>query len=171
MGILADRLDSMVVTVSSPDGRVVGELRKRGELDVSFLGNGCRQYTERGLEHQLNRLLDSLWAEHRRGFDAALAEALGRPVEKPREPWDANQRRFEADQAETAAEGMSERACIFMKTTAMVSWDVVIRDGTLTELDDAEFVEELLSANRALHTDYHTKMARLRVKHYGVDII
>lgn len=165
MGVLADLLDALVVTVSSPDGQITAVLRNRRELDVSFVDGGYRKYTERSLEHQLSRLLVSLWNEHRRGCDAALAEALGHPVEKPRESWDTNERRFKAERVETVAEGMSRQKCIFMRTTALMSWDVVVRDGTLIKLDEAEFTADLLSAYRVLYPNYHAKLAELRAKH------
>ncbi|HZE39032.1 MAG TPA: hypothetical protein VE172_09510 [Stackebrandtia sp.] len=166
MGILADRLDAMVVRVSSPDGRIAGELRNRDDITVSFPAGGFRRYTERGLEHQLSRLVLRLWTGYRRGFDTALAEALDGNPEKPRRSWDANQRRFHTAQAETVAEGMSPAECVYLRTAGMRSCDVVVRDGTVNKMDESEFVAELLGAYRAMNRDFRAKMYELRAEHF-----
>ncbi|MGH8879036.1 MAG: hypothetical protein ACRD0P_17125 [Stackebrandtia sp.] len=168
MGIMADRLDAMVINVSSPDGQVHGELRDRDAITVSFQDNSYRHYTERGMEHQLSRLAVLLWTGYQRGYDAALTEATGQPVTRSTETWDANRRRFRDEQAKTVAKGMSKEGYIYVETTGMLSWQIVIRDGTLKKLDETQFAEELIGAYHAMSAEYRAKLSRLRAKHFGV---
>ena len=168
MGIMADRLDAMVINVSSPDGQVHGELRDRDAISVSFEGESYSEYTERDLERQLARLALLLWTGYQRGYDAALSEATGQPVTRSRESWDANRRRFRDAQAETVAKGMSKEGYIYVETTGMLSWQVVIRDGTLKELEETQFCEELIGAYHVMSAEYRAKMSQLRAKHFGV---
>lgn len=167
MGILADRLDSMRIETSSPDGQVVGVFRPRAmEVSVQFRGGSYRHYREPGLGYQLSALATRWWTEFERDQDAAVAEATGRPVVKS-EPWDANQRRFRAEKAETVFEGMSARAYVFVQCTGLRRWQVVVRDGALSALDEHEFAAEVASGYAAMMRDCRSKTAQLHKKHYA----
>lgn len=169
MGIMADRLNSMVIRVSSPDGQIEGVLRDRDAVSVTFRGDTYRHYQERTLEYQMSRLATLLWTGYQRNYNAAISEVMGYPVKEERHLWDANRRRFRDEQSRTVAEGMSPGKCVYIQNTGMLSWQFVIRDGTLTEIDDQEFAAECLAAFHSLMADYRVKMARLRAEHYGVN--
>lgn len=168
MSIIADRLDNMDITVSSPDGNIDGRYRRRGELTLEFRGNAYERYRQHTLEHQLARLATLLWTGYQREYDTAVSEVVGHPVKDERHLWDANRRRYREAQRETAASGMSAGGRVYVENTGMLTWHVVIRDGTLGELAAAEFASECVSAFGALMNDYRSKMAALRAEHYGV---
>ncbi|ADD41832.1 hypothetical protein [Stackebrandtia nassauensis] len=168
MGIMADRLASMVVKATSPDGQIEGELRDRDAVSVAFRGDTYRHYTEYSLGTQLSRLALRMWTGYQRGYDEAVAEATGRPVSRSQETWDANRRRFRQEQAATTVTGMSTDGWIYIQNTGMTSWHVVIRQGTLSKLDEDQFVAELMDAYNTMITEYRFATADLRAKHYGV---
>lgn len=171
MGSLGEHLDTMTVRASSPDGQIEVELSGDQVESLSFRGNTYRHYTERTLESQLSRLAVRAWTGYQRSYDAAVSEAVGRPVERPRETWDANRRRFRQAQAATRSEGISANGWVYLETTGMVTWNFVIRDGALTEWDESGFVAEVLSAHQAMRRDYSKNMTLLRRKYYGVSFL
>lgn len=168
MGRVADRLANMVVTASSPDGQIEGELRDNDALSLSFRGDAYRHYTEDNLGRQLSRLALRMWTGYQRGYDYAVSEGTGQPVKRTRETWDANRRRYREAQAETTSSGFSASGWVYAETTGMVSWTFVVRDGALATLDESGFVAEVLNAFHALNRDYRSKMRELRAEHYGV---
>lgn len=170
MGQMADRLAALVVTAFSPDGQIEGSYGAAAGANIRFNGNSYRHYTERGLGHQLSRMAVLVWIAHQRGHDATVAEVTGQPVSRRQETWDARRRRYREEQAETESEGMSTGGLVYFRNTGMRDWHIVIRDGTLSKLDEPEFVKEFLSGYAALSLDYRQKMTELRTKHYGPDI-
>ena len=167
MGIMADRLNSMVVNAASPDGMVGGAYRPTaGEVTVRFTGDGFRRYEERGLERQLAALAQRWWKGYERGYDLALAEATGRPVEHA-EPWDARQRRFREEKSETASEGMSVNESVYFHSVGLRDFKVVIRDGALEQSDEETFAKEIATGYAAMMADYRSKFAQLREKHFN----
>lgn len=165
MGILAERLDSLRIEATSPDGQITSTFTPIAEVGISFHGNGYRNYTERGLEHQLSAMADRWWIQYRDARRAAVAEATGQPaLEQDR--WEANARRFHTDREALTGEGMSPRHAVFVTGTGLKRWNVVIRDGALAALDEAEFAAELAVAYSASVRDFQLKLNRLRDKHY-----
>lgn len=167
MGTMADQLANLHNTVYSPDGLITAELRSDQVTSLTFQEGAFRQYTERELERQLSRLALRMWTSYQRSYDEAVAAATGQAVEPSKESWDANRRRFRKAQAETVSTGMSPRRLVYFECTGMVSWQIVIRDGALTELDEAQLVAEVFGAYRAMNLDYRIKMQDLRTEHYG----
>lgn len=165
MGIFAERLDNLSIETSSPDGRITSVFTPIAQVDVSFRDDGYRGYTERGLERQLSAMADRWWIQYRDARHAAIAEATGQPaVELDR--WKTNARRFHAEREATVCEGMSPRHAVFVSGTGLKRWNVVIRDGALAALDEAEFAAELAIAYSEAVRDFQRKLNLLRDKHY-----
>lgn len=165
MGIVADRLASTRIELSTPDGLVTGVLRSLDDVSFEFRDGSLRHYNERGLERQLSSLLARLCTDYRRARFAAVAEATGRPAE-PFTPWRANGRRYEAEREETVAEGMSTGHRVFVSTTGLRRWNVVIRDGSLSSVDEVAFAAEVGSGYAAMVLDWRRKLRLLRAKHF-----
>lgn len=165
MGIVADRLAAMRIELSSPDGTLTGILRSSDDLTFEFGEGALRHYTERGLEHQLSVLFGRLWAAYRQARLAAVAEATGRPAE-PFKPWRANGRRYETEREETVAQGMSTGNHVFVSSTGLRRWHIVVRDGSLSAMDEADFAAEVNSGYAAMMNDWHQKLHQLRAKHF-----
>lgn len=167
MGIMADRLDSLVITATSPDERFQAVYSEKDGLELRFRDGAYRHYTERGLERQLGQVANRLWTGYERGYYAALSDALGEPAERPRTFADAGQRRFTAERDETLIEGMSTGGYVYVCHTGCRNWCVVIRDGALAALDETGFSAEADSARHRMDRDCDIKTARLRVKHFA----
>lgn len=165
MGIMADRLNSMVVKTSSPDGEIAGEYRPKGDTTVRFLGDSFRRYQERELESQLAELAKRWWHGYERGYDLALAEANGGAVERV-DPGDGRQVRLQKEKAETVYEGMSAGGRVYFHCIGLREFRVVIRDGTLSQCDESGFAGEVVTGYLALLRDYRSKFKRLRDKHF-----
>ncbi|ADD39829.1 hypothetical protein [Stackebrandtia nassauensis] len=164
MGILAERLDSLSIETSSPDGQITGVFRPTSALSVHFRDGGYRGYTERGLERQLAALVASAWARYWRARQAAVAEATGEPA-VPHQPWDTAGRRYRAERDRTRCEGMSAGHRVHVSHTGLRDWNVVVRDGTLSTLDEFGFAAELESGFTAAMRDHRHKLMMLRDKH------
>lgn len=165
MGIVGDRLDNLRVETSSPDGQVTGVLRPPSELAIAFSYDRYRHYTERDLEHQLSVLVEQLWTEYREARLAAVVEATGRSAGEDT-PWDANSRRYRAERDESRYEGMSNGRSVFVRSTGLLRWRFVIRDGALHALGEAALAADVASGYAALMRDCHQKLNRLRDKHF-----
>lgn len=164
MGILADRLESMCVESSSPDGQITGEFRPPGNVWVCFKEDTYHHYRERTLERQLSDLMGRWWASYLQARSVAVAEATGQPA-IDYEPWNSRERKLLAEREQTVFEGMSERQTVFVRSTGLRQWQVVVRDGCLNTLDETEFGAELSSGFGAMMRDYHGKSAQLRDKY------
>lgn len=164
MGILADRLADMCVESSSPDGQITSEFRPPANVRIQFQGNTYHHYRERTLERQLSDLMGRWWTAYLTARAAAVAEATGLPAGDD-EPWDSRERRLLTEREQTDFEGMSERQNIFVRSTGLRQWQVIVRDGCLATLDESEFGAELSSGFGAMMRDYHAKSALLRDKY------
>lgn len=169
MGVFADRIATMTLRQSTPDGFIEGTLTKAEGLSVAFTERTYGHYTERGLESQLNTLCAQLRAEYQRYTAEALAAATGRPVDlyaRPGRDPDARGHRLELERAATVLKGMSSRAMVYIEATGMERWRVLVRDGALDALTEAEFTRELAEAYQAVLDDDEETMHALRDKHY-----
>lgn len=167
MSVMSQRLDTLLVRADAPDGQVTGTLRPDFTADLEFRGTAYRNYTERGLEHQLSRLIDALWTGYQRGYDLAAAEVTGKPGGDVEEPWDARARRFNAEQARIRAKGMSGGRMVYLEGTGMAHWRVAVRDGALSQLDEAGFAAEFRHAWRHLIAEHRVQVRALKDEHYG----
>lgn len=165
MGIIADRMAALRIETSSPDGQIDSVFTPIAQVSISFRGNGYRNYTERGLEHQLSALATRWWVGYREARDDVMTEVTGvRPVRE--EIADARSRRFRAERDSTDCEGMSPRALIHVSGTGLHTWRVVLRDGVLASLDETEFADELAAAYRAAIRDFGLKLNRMQDKYF-----
>jgi hypothetical protein len=170
MGIMADRLDSMVVTANSPDGQVTATVSKREQVDIEFRRGAYRRYDERTLEHQLARMATLAWIGYRRGYFEALSAANGETIRGDEEEWDANRRRFQQARAAVVAEGASPTGWIRAEATGLTHWRVRIEDGALTQLTEDEFRSEARGTVAALLMDYDEKMLALKDEFFDLNL-
>lgn len=158
MGTVGDRLDRVRIETTSPDGQITGTLRPPAGMTIAFSYDRYRHYTERELEQQLTALVELLWSDYRDARQAAAAKAGD-------EPEDAESRRYHDERDETDFEGMSNGHNVYISGTGLLTWHVVIRDGSLTTLDESAFTTEFASAYSAVMRDCRAKLNRLRDKH------
>jgi hypothetical protein len=166
MGVLADRLDSMRVRASSPDGSITGELRDRTQVYLSFAPGSYRDYDEASLEEQLAGLARLLWASRMKEYYAAASEAFGEKVTKEPPPVSPRDAAFYEARDELVAEGRSADGRIHIAVRGMRTWTIRIKDGTLRALDQEAFSARVREAAGMLIDDQLTKVRALKLKFY-----
>src|SRR5438876_1407072 len=107
MGILADRLDRMLVAVEAPGGRARAQLSGRTDVTVSFARGYYDNTTEADLERQLTALAKLLWAARTREYEAALRDAFRHPTIGDRPVRDERDRAYREARDRLVAEGRS----------------------------------------------------------------
>lgn len=163
MAELADRLDALTVRCTSPDGNIDGAWNRNTRLRIAFFDNSYEDYSERELERQLSALANLLRVGFTRGYVRALATVSGpQIVDAGDESDDEETRKFKAALRNITSAGMSDEHCVFVRARGLERWDVTIRNGSLAELSEAEFVTELLHAVRENLTDHRDKVNELR---------
>ncbi|MGN9910981.1 hypothetical protein ACTMTJ_25825 [Phytohabitans sp. LJ34] len=155
--------------MTSPDGCVSAVLTHPSELDVTFTPGCYGRYREDTLERQLAAVATGLWAGHRRGFLAALSEALGEPARGDGQELDSERdsQGYREAVAAVVADRRSPSGRIRATTTALVRWDFEISPGTVRALSEEEFRQELLAVGRATLDDFFAQVRELKDEHYG----
>lgn len=165
MGTVREKLAGTRIELSTPDGSVTGALRTIDDLAIEVRDGGLRHYSERGLENQLSALIERLWTDYRRSRLAVVAEANGRSA-GPLKPWRAEFHQYHTERYETFAEGMSLGQRVFVSGTGLRRCSIVIRDGSLSEMDETVFADEVTSGYAAMMRDWNRKLCLLRARHF-----
>lgn len=166
MGVLSDRLDSMRVQASSPDGKVAGELRDRTQFYLSFVPGSYWSYDETTLEQQLVGLAQRIWSRRMEKYYAAVSEAFGETVTKESPPVSPRDFAFYEAREKLVAEGRSADERIYIALRGMRSWTVRIREGTLRRLTEEQFAAHMRAAVSAFITDQYAKVRALKLEIY-----
>lgn len=167
MGELADRVDSMRVRVSTPDGGLTAELRDRDQLSLTFRDGLYRLFDhEADLERRLTTLANLLRVARTREYERIYREVTGDSSgdEKPTTVRDLE---WHAEREELEAVGSSSDGRITVRVTGMRRWQVSVRSGTLRALDERQFVAAVGEAAGALIRDQFAKLVTLSNKYYG----
>ncbi|MFD0558246.1 hypothetical protein FB566_3545 [Stackebrandtia endophytica] len=171
MTILRDRLDSLKVNVTSPDGQIKARLVGGDDLKIAFRPGAYKQYGERELEHQLERLAVLAWVGYRRGYFQAMSESSGESISEVQKPhWNAKRRRYTEAVAEMVAQGESQSGVIQAKSKGYAFWKVRIEDGTVDRMDEQQFLSEALSTFQQVRIDGERLRTLLKDEHFGLNI-
>jgi hypothetical protein len=169
MGELADRIDSMRVRASTPDGSITAELHDRDKLSLTFLQGWYDFCDDRDLERRLAVLANLLWVARTREYWRIFGDVAGHTVtgeDKPISPRDVDWRE---ERDELVARGYSADGRIAVKAVGMRQWEVRIVPGTVRALNEHEFAEAAAQAAGELIQDQFAKIAALSNKYYGYD--
>jgi hypothetical protein len=163
MGDLANRLNRLHVRAQVPGTDIVGVVRDRSDVMVSFAEHSYYEATEAELEWRLANLARLLWAGWTRGYYAEVSAATGRTVTGERPAVTERDRLFREERARTTARGSAADDRV---TVVFHGRDVTvhIEPGTLRELTEEEFVAAVRTAARNLIEDHQRQIADLRVR-------
>jgi hypothetical protein len=171
VGVLAERMERLVVRVQSPDRYISAVLSHPLHLDVTFTPGTYRRYREHALERQLDVVATRLWTGHRRGYLHALSEALGEPDRGERDQdamdIDPHSRRYQEAAASIVARGESPGRDIHVTTTALVRWEFAISTGTVHRVGEDQFRRDLVIAARSVLDGYLAQVRELKNEHFG----
>ncbi|GAA4919750.1 hypothetical protein LX16_4310 [Stackebrandtia albiflava] len=166
-----ERLNSLKVTVTSPDNQIKAHLVAGEQLTLAFRPNTYERYDEDRLSDQLAKLATLAWVGYRRGWKQAKADTRGVPVSEVEEQhWDARYRRYDEDIANLVAQGSSRSGLIQLRSKGLAYWKVRIAPGTLRQLDEPAFVRETVGAFAALQRDSKMKTTVLKDRHFGLNL-
>ena len=166
MGVLSDRLDSMRVRASSPDGMIVGELRNRTEVYLSFVDGTYRRYGRQELEDQLVGLARRLWVGRTKEYYAAVSAAFGETITGESPALGRQDVAFYAARDDLVAEGRSVDGRVQVTVQGMRDWTVRIADGTLRALTEEEFGVRVREAAAELIRDQPDRVRELKQQFY-----
>lgn len=165
--MLSDRLERMRVRVALPGDEIVGELRGRADVQITFAPGRYRRYREQDLEDKLASLAKLLWAGRVREYYAAVSDAFGETVTGEPSPSGVRDQAFVKARDELIAEGSSCDGRIRVTVQGMRRWQVRIANGTIRALDEDAFAERAREAAAALIEDQLAKVRVLKDQHYG----
>jgi hypothetical protein len=157
---MADRVEAIHVAASAPSGGVYGEVRGYNQLDIYFSSDFYERSGEAELARRLESLARLLWVEHRRAYEAAVADFKLYPGDRPIESDDDE--RFLNERAELVATGSSNDGRISVSVRGMRDWHVGIADGTVAQLREAEFLAGLRQAADRMMAHQSAGIAGLR---------
>ncbi|MGA5305434.1 hypothetical protein ACPCHT_36430 [Nucisporomicrobium flavum] len=169
MGELADRVDSMRVRVSTPDGAITAELYDRSKLTLTFLQGWYDLCDDSDLERRLATLAQLLWVARTREYWRTFSDVAGETVTGEDTPVSARDLDWRAERDELVARGYSPDGRIAVKAVGMRQWEVHISPGTVRALSEHEFAEAAAQAAGELINDQFAKIAELSNKYYGYD--
>lgn len=169
MGVYADMMSRLVLTVKSPDGAVTATLSDRDRLAVEFRPGAYDFYAEEPplLERQIAGFAQLVWTGRRRASLAALSTVLGREITGREQPDSIRRRAFVEARDSLDLVGHSAQGHITLRTKGWLRWRVDIADRTLDRLTEESFSDELASAVRALLADYTARSSLLRDEVYA----
>lgn len=171
MALLRDRLSSLKVNVTSPDGQLKARLVGGNDLTLAFRPGTYRHYNERDLEHQLERLAVLTWVGYRRGYFEAMAETSGQTVDEVQKPhWDAKYRRYYEAVAEMVAKGESPSGAIKARSKGFAFWKVRIEDGTIEAFDENRFLSEAVATFRQVRVNGEHQRTFLKDEFFGLNL-
>src|SRR5512142_3522521 len=166
MAGVAEDLDNVVVTVTSPDGRIEGRVKSLRSVSLRFLFDSYeRYYRHRDAEvlaHQLGRgamLMGAAYQKARR--EVMLAHGFERySVARP--PYSPRHREYLERGAELTAYGSSPNAEIRVRTVGLVDFRVRIAPDVLARHDGGAFMQLAKGAMSDLQANYKRVHTELR---------
>ncbi|GID91351.1 hypothetical protein ACFQFC_10855 [Amorphoplanes digitatis] len=169
MGEFADRIDTMLVRASTPDGAIAGELRDRDRLTLTFRQGWYDLCDDHDLERRLAVLANLLWVSRTREYWRAFSDVTGQTVTGEDRPISARDVDWRAERDELVARGYSADGRISVKAVGMRQWEVHIAPGTVRGLSEHEFAAAAAQAAGELINHQFAQIAALSNKYYGYD--
>lgn len=167
MAFIADDLNAIDVTVTSPDGRIEGRAETLRYISMRFLYDSYESYyRDRGpelLAHQLARgatLLSAAYQKARREVMAAHRFERYSAVRPPDSP---RHREYLERGAKLTARGGSPDEKVKVTTVALTEFDVTIASRVLHDHDEQAFMRLAHAAMDDMRRDYeraHTELRR-----------
>jgi hypothetical protein len=162
---MTDPLDSMAVSVRSPDSNIEAEVDLDYRVQLRFRAGSFLRYNEATLEHQLSQLSRLAWAAYQRDYLAAV-EASGRVIND----WNPKRRAYREALANIKVTAGSNGGQVEVSSVGLERWTCRIEPGTLARLGEVRFVAEAESAVANLITQYVHRVVLLKDEHFRFDL-
>ncbi|MEV6636525.1 hypothetical protein AB0M54_37870 [Actinoplanes sp. NPDC051470] len=169
MGELADRVETMRVRATAPDGSLTAELYDRDQLTLTFHNDYYRQCDDDDLGRRLAAVASLLWVARTREYERIYSDVTGDYSTGEGPPATERERDWRAERDAIEAHGASEDGRVRVRAVGLRNWTVTIRPGTTRTLDEQQFIAAAGQAAGALIRDQFTRLAALSNKYYGND--
>ncbi|MGH8881045.1 MAG: hypothetical protein ACRD0P_27440 [Stackebrandtia sp.] len=169
MGLIADKLATMIITVTSPDGHLKGRLRNDDIVNFRIDSHYYSRYADTELAHQIGQVAAGLWHGRQSGHRTVFREVIGTDVtDTPH--WNARHRAFRDAHDTMRVRAESPRGCIGLESCGMRDWAAVVQPDTVARLDTDEFVAELRDVMHALIRQYRHQRIWLQHDHFDIGL-
>lgn len=162
MSDLADRLESMVVKVSTPNGMVFGESRAERSVRISFAPGYYERTGTTEMASQLSRLARLMFAETRAEHYRQVSQAHEMVVTRGATPVTRRDHEYQEELAKLVVEGASTDGSVSVTAVGMSSFVISIRPGVVGVVSEASFAQLASEAGTRLVEDQIQKVAKLR---------
>lgn len=169
MGEFADRVDTMRVYASTPDGTIRADLHDRTQLALRFREGFYDQCADHDLERRLAVLAHLLWVARTREYNAIHSDLTGDYSTGEDPPVDETELAWRSERDNLEAYGSSSDGRVRVRSIGMRDWQVSVQPGTARTLDEHQFAVAAAEAAGALIDDQFAKLAALSNKHYGYE--
>lgn len=166
---LSNKLDTMTIRVTSPDGRIMARLTNLRSVSVKFREDAFDQYRDDpdSLPPQLAAALNTLWNTYRDSVSELFAEAGGVP-DGPDGHWDANRRRYRAERDALECVAMSPGRLVKMRCRNRTDFAVKVKPGALDTVEEQQFVAEINAALMGLRVERTRLIADLKDRYFDM---
>ncbi|GAA4619357.1 hypothetical protein GCM10023195_87450 [Actinoallomurus liliacearum] len=165
---LADRLLSLTVTATSPDGRISATFGGQGErIQLVFRPGDYRHYSGTLLAQELSRLAMRVMAGYVRAQTKLIDAAVPDVLHDDAIEYGLEDREFRRRLAAIRTAATSPDGRITVVSQALVRWDVRIADGTVSRVSEDTFTAGLLTAFRGVLARHRAEVRRLKDEYYG----
>lgn len=165
MGKLAEKLDALTITVSSPDSMIRARVKAGRPEAIAFRSGAYDAYQRSNLEHQLARTASLCFVGHQRGT-AQLMDQFGVdwPTD-PRKAWSLGQKTYLTEVSRLTVIGPTENAPVAFAVSGIANWRCRIAEDALETLTEKEFVAATLTAANEQVRRLTRAKAVLRAQH------
>jgi hypothetical protein len=170
MGI-TERVESMVVRVSSPSGSVSAQLQGRNDVQVFFAPGYYHRTDQHDLESQLTQVAKLLWAARMREYQYIILDEYREQAVLEAKPVSRQDFEFYERRDALVAEGQAASGRIQLSVRGMRDWKVRISADVLRDMREDEFAGALGVAARELIGDQLDKVRELKVQTYDPDFV
>lgn len=169
MGELAERLGTMVVTATSPDGQVSARVRgSAAAVEVTFSPGAYPRYREDGLARRLEQLATLTFTRYRRTEQEIVAAVFAEPLTDDGTDFGPQRHRYIKALAHVVATGESDDGQLRVTARGLVAWEVTIAPGALRRRSEQEFLDALSTAVRRLLADYNAQVFAVQDEIYDL---
>jgi DNA-binding protein YbaB len=162
---MPDPLDTLSVTVRSPDSNIEAEFDRRFRVSLRFRPGALQQYSEFTLEHQLVQLSRLAWVAYQREYRAAI-EASGRIVND----WDPKRRAYREALMQIETTGTSDGGYVEVTCAGLERWSVRIQPGAISQLPADRLAAEIQSAVANAGAQYEHRAVLLKDEYFRFDL-
>jgi hypothetical protein len=171
MNDLGDRLLSLAVTATSPDGWIRAALADQGEkIEIAFQPGAYYAYSERSLAHELSRLAMRVMASYVRAQTKLVDEAIPDVLHDDAIEYGPADREYRRRLRSIKVAAKSPDGRITVASRSLVRWVVRIADGTVQSVPEEAFTTGFLGAVREVLARHRFEELKLKDEFYDLGI-